>query len=357
MTAHWGYRLLVRAYPAGPRRDEVLDTLLAVGRRTPSWREAGNLLRHGLRARLGRPASGAVVAVALLVALTTGFFAAALSTRAAWEAVPDYPSGTRLAEITTTVFPSLPIEGGRDEGRVFRDPTGDHQWLEPFNEDFAYAGYSFGPSGTYLPGDYRTWFGQARQRLVDAGWTVREEYPTGATDIASGLLEPSGRALVAERGPLSLHLETTVDVVDTPAGEFYALASLNRWQPGWVTAVGVVFWLLGGLTGWLVLGWASRRTEAAGGMPRFLSASATITALVFLTPLTLLGMVGFVAETWRFDRPGQPFWAWSMVWGYGCTALGVLLLITALIIAVAGGRARHEERIGPDPRFHRPGPI
>lgn len=44
------YRLLARTYPPGPRRAELLDTMLMVaedtGRRRPSAREVANVLRH-----------------------------------------------------------------------------------------------------------------------------------------------------------------------------------------------------------------------------------------------------------------------------------------------------------------------
>jgi hypothetical protein len=159
---HWRYRQLLRAYPSGARRDEVIDTLLMAGRATPTWREAANLLGHGLRARLGRPASRTVVAVALLTALTCGYFAAAVSTRLAWEAVPDYPAGARLAEITGTVFPGSAVAGDRDAGGLFHDPDGARDGLEPFGEDFTYAGYSFGPAGSYVAGGTVTRPGRPR---------------------------------------------------------------------------------------------------------------------------------------------------------------------------------------------------
>jgi hypothetical protein len=330
VTGHWGYRQLLRAYPKGPRRDEVFDTLLMAGRSTPSGREAVDLVRHGLRARLGRPASRLVVVTAVLVALTTGYLAAAVSDRLAWEAVPDYPAGAELAEITGTVFPGAALEGGRDEGRVFSDPAGGHHGIAPYNEDFGFAGYHFWPAGTFVEGRYGVWTSAARQRLVDAGWTIRDDYPTGATDTATGELDPSGRDLVAERGGLSLHLQTSFNVVDTPAGGFWASAELNRWPPAWLIAVDLTCWLLGGLAGWLVFGWASRRVEPAEFGVRLLSVSVTTFALLFLTPLTVLGMIAFPVTALRGDLPGAPFWWWSAAWGYGCNALGLVLLLAAL---------------------------
>jgi hypothetical protein len=338
-SRHWGFRQVLRAYPKGLRRDEMLDTLMLAGTAL-TWRAVANLVWHGLRARLGRPLSRMVVVTALLVALTTGYLAAAVSDRLAWEAVPDYPAGAELAEITGTVFPGLTLEGGRDEGKVFTDPAGEHDGLEPFNEDFGFAGYHFWPAGMSVKGDYGTWVRAAEQRLIDAGWTIREDYSTGATDTATGELDPSGRDLVAERGPLSLHLETSFNVVDTPAGEFWASAGLNRWQPGWVIALDLACWLLGGLAGWLVFGWASRRTEAVGFSALFPSATALTFGLLFLTPLTVLGMIAFPLAALREHTPHQPFWAWSVAWGYGCNLLGLVLLLTALGVAAAARPSR-----------------
>jgi hypothetical protein len=65
------YRRLLRAYPPGPRRDELLDTLVECappGRRRPTLREVVNLTRHGSRARLGRPKSRGIVVLTLTCA-------------------------------------------------------------------------------------------------------------------------------------------------------------------------------------------------------------------------------------------------------------------------------------------------
>ena len=57
------HRWLLLFYPRDYRRDrgsEILETVCDLGTR-PGPRIAANLARHGLRARLGRPASRSVV--------------------------------------------------------------------------------------------------------------------------------------------------------------------------------------------------------------------------------------------------------------------------------------------------------
>ena len=95
------YRRALWAYPPGPRRAELLDTLLDAapeGRRWPTARERANLLGHGLRARLGRPGSRGVVALAVLVSLFAGFLAASAAHAIALTASADLPRGAALAE-------------------------------------------------------------------------------------------------------------------------------------------------------------------------------------------------------------------------------------------------------------------
>jgi hypothetical protein len=70
------YRRLTRFYPPGPRRDELLDTLIEcapAGRRHPTSSDIVNLVWHGSLARLGRPRSKGIVMLALLIALAAGF--------------------------------------------------------------------------------------------------------------------------------------------------------------------------------------------------------------------------------------------------------------------------------------------
>lgn len=338
--------MLVRAYPAGRRRGELIDTLAEAGRRRPGGREAANLLRHGLRARLGRPRSRGVVVLAFMIALVTGFGGAAVAARVAWEFVPDYPTGTALAEISEAVYPGLSPRDQPPSGGLFFDVSersAAEVFLAGHDEDFAFATVELTPADGFVKGDYAAWTEQARGRLVAAGWQVSDIWPTGPTMIATGELEQSGSAFSATRDGLSLSVDTTLDVVDTPSGSFWTTAVLDRLTPGYVTAAGVGGLLVAGLLGWLVVGWASRRTEWAGPVVRSLTREPTVAALVLLFPQSLLGVLGLGLEPFADSPPVQPFWSLSLTWGWGCTALGVLLLVLAVVVARFAGRT------APDP--------
>ncbi|GLY95314.1 hypothetical protein [Actinoplanes sp. NBRC 103695] len=336
------YRLLLRAYPPGPRREELLDTLLAVGR--PSVAENLDLLRHGLRARLGRPASRWVTVVAVLVALTTGYAGAALAARATWNAVPDFPSGAAMAEITGTVFPGLPVEGDRSDDGLFLDISEQSfagQLASGRNEDFQYVTYDFGPAGgNYVAGRYRPWTDAAAARLEAAGWTVRDVSPTGNTWIATGELDESGRGIWAIRDDLSIEFEaSTITNTDRmPAGSFYASATLMRLPPWYVTAAAAAGMLLGAFLGWLLTGWVSRRTERSATAPRVAGHTLAALALLVTLPQTLFGVFAMVVEPLRLGTPFQPFWGMSLTYGYGCVLLGLLLSLLCVATVAFGAR-------------------
>ena len=270
--------------------------------------------------------------VAALVALVTGFFVAAIGSRLAWEAVPDFPAGADLTEITGTVYPGLAVEGRRTADGLFFDPMSPGSSpgapLTGYSEDFAFTTYDFGPQLGFVAGDYRAWTDAAARRLTGAGWTVREVRPLGATVIATGELDESGRKIVAGRGGLALEIEAETAVSDTPAGSFHSATAMHRLAPWYVRVAALAGWLAGGLLGWLVTRWAR-------GAPR-VAAGAAVAALVLLLPAAVMGLIGLVVE-WDAGIPvHQPFWALSLTWGLGCTGLGLLLGGVALAGAAQG---------------------
>jgi hypothetical protein len=347
MSAARTFRRVLRAYPQGPRRDELLDTLLAA-RVTPGPRIFLNLLRHGLRARLGRPAGRLVVVTAVLVAMTTGLGVAAIAARIAWTAVPDYPAGARLAEITGTVFPDAPVDGRRSTDGLFFDVTersGAQVALYGHDEDFEFASYEFGPAGRFVAGGYREWTNAAATRLEADGWTVKGLEPTGATITSTGRMDVSGREFWAFRDGLSLHFAAETAVVDTPPGSFEATATLARLTPIWVTAAAGAGWLLGAVAGWLLTGFVSRRTEWATPGARAAAHGTAGLALVVALPGTLMGTLGLVAEPFLHGATGyKPFWWLSLTYGFACTWLAAVLGVTAAGIAMLAGR--REARAG-----------
>ena len=264
--------------------------------------------------------------VAALVALVAGFFLAAAGSRLAWEAVPDFPAGAELAEITGAVYPGLPVEGRRTADGLFFDPMGDGGPPAGYGEDFQFATYDFGPRDAFLTGDYRTWADETARRLTGAGWTVREVRPLGATVIATGELDESGRLVVADRDGLSLEVEADTAISDTPAGSFFSATTVLRLAPWYVRVAALAGWPAGAALGWLLVRWAGPAGRLTTGF--------TVAALALLLPGTLAGVAGLVLSV----RPGsaelQPFWALSLTWGYGCTALGLVLGLVALAGAV-----------------------
>ncbi|MFG1606451.1 hypothetical protein [Actinoplanes sp. NPDC049265] len=340
------YRRLVRAYPSGPRREELLGTLLDAappGRTRPTPAETLNLLRYGLRAHLGRPGSRWVVVAAALVAITLGYAGAAFAARATWNAVPDLPSGAGLAEITGTVFTGLPVEGARSQDGLFLDISQKsfaEQLIFGRDEDFEYATYEFGAAGGYyVAGRYRPYTDAVIARMEADGWTVRDVWPTGNTWIATGALDESGRAFWATRDGLSIEFgANTISNSDRmPPGSFYASAILTRLPPWYVTAASIAGLLLGALLGWLLTGWVSRRTERATPGARLAGHTTATLALMITLPQTVIGLIGMVTEPLVLDPPIAPFWSLSLTYGYGCVLLGFLLAVITMVTAAWGG--------------------
>ncbi|XVU28930.1 hypothetical protein ACQPZJ_18275 [Actinoplanes sp. CA-054009] len=326
------YALLLRAYPAGRRRRELAETLIDAGRRRPGPGEAVNLLRHGLRARLGRPAGRGVVVMAFMVATVAGFGGAAVAARAAWEFAPAFPSGAALHEITETVYPGLGATG--ETPRTLFDDVSEPSWADVVahghNEDFGFAGLRFGPhDDATVPGDNRAWTERARARLEASGWRV--------TDVVT-IPDSTEIRLFATRGELALELDTSTNVADLPAGSFATWASLQRLTPGFVDAAAIAALLVAGLLGWLAAGWASRRAERSGPAAETLVLWPAVAAMVLLFPQALVGALALLAEPFQSGPPLEPFWSLSVTWLHGLVLLGVPLLAVPMVAAAFARR-------------------
>jgi hypothetical protein len=336
------YRRLLRAYPKGPRREELLDTLMEAappGRSRPTPRQAANLIRCGLRSRLGRPGGRAVVVTAVLLVIVAGFVGAAAGWRLGWEFAPDFPRGAALAEINDTVFPGTAPDPERQGDGVFFDvsepgPLG--VLLHGHDEDFCYSSLLFSPGS--VPGDYHGWTDAVAARLRAGGWNVDSVTPMGATDDATGALDQDGTRIIAYRGGLSMQIDTSDDVVGLKPGSFDATAEITRWPPAVSIVLAILGWLIAALAGWLLTGWVSRRTEHAAGPVRSFTREPAVIALVLLLPQAVPGTAGFVTEAVRLFQPSQPFWSLSVTWFYGFALTGGLLLAGSVIVAGFAGR-------------------
>src|SRR5262245_15691002 len=107
------FRALLRFYPRDYRRQrgrEVIDTFLEAGRARPSVREALNLACHGMRARLGRPASRGVVIWAWLFSVMCSLFVASACVRLAWETARPFADRDEATRVVGVAFPDRGIE-------------------------------------------------------------------------------------------------------------------------------------------------------------------------------------------------------------------------------------------------------
>lgn len=248
------YTRWLRFYPPGPRRAEMLATLLECAppeRTRPTAREVVNLIRYGMRARLGRPASTAIVVLAVLATLASGLLGAAVAARIGWEYAPPLPAGAEAEALGATVFPGQRVWGGGD--------------AEPFvlsgdRERTVYGFADYWVKHSEATRDVYTYAKGARDRLAAAGWDVRAEV-TRETEVS--ITDPNSTAgFWATRDGLVL---TYSGVLwgNQPSYDSEGAASfrLARSAPSWLPAIAVAGGLLGAVAGWLLTGWASRRSE------------------------------------------------------------------------------------------------
>ncbi|MDT4988615.1 MAG: hypothetical protein QOI74_2709, partial [Micromonosporaceae bacterium] len=328
------YRRLLRVYPPGARRDELLDTLLqaaAPGRRGPTVRESANLLRHGIRARLGRPGSTAVVVFAVLVAVVGGFLGAAAAARLSWEAARPLPSGTEAGQLRATVFPGLTVWGGGDAALFVE--RNDREGIR-----YGYADYWV--KHTSATRDVRPFTEAARDRLRAAGWRIRGD--------VTPIVEP-GTAPTADSERLTGAFWATRDGLALDFSDVYrpggaadgsdgaALFHLSRTKPAWVDPAAVLGALLGALIGWLLTGWVSRRTERRA-RASLLVGAATGVAVVLVTPALLLMSLGLVlgGGSPSAQPPTAPFWAPLLDLGQGPVKTAGILAV--VVVGVAAWR-------------------
>ncbi|MEV6845038.1 hypothetical protein [Actinoplanes sp. NPDC051411] len=314
------YRRLLRFYPRGPRRDELLDTLLEAaspGRRRPTVRESVNLIRHGLRARMGYPRGRAVVVLVFLAGLVGAYFGGAAGSRLGWEFASPVPSAATAAEVTGTVFPGLKVWGGGDPAVIV--PQSDGEGVE-----YGHATYWLRHTGATR--DLTGYAAGARERLAAAGWQIHDYRYQAPEDMVDGG-QDSSVTFWADRPGLVLGFEgdlySGMPDYDNDGG---STLTLRRSEPAWL---GLFSWpaaLLGFALAWLVAAWASRRFSTFG-IPGPLPGIVTGFMLFLFLPTMLLFPVP--------DTPGEaPWWA-GLENGYGWLPLP--LILGGLLVAGAAG--------------------
>ncbi|WFE29932.1 hypothetical protein O7623_12430 [Solwaraspora sp. WMMD791] len=308
------YRLLVRAYPPGPRRAELLDTMLMVaedtGRRRPSAREVVNVLRHAPRARLGRPGNRLVVLVAVLVSILSGFVAASLTARALGETDRPLPGAAEMATIAGLVTPDVEVPPLQRHDGVFVNGNGEAQFGQVrYETDHAAP----------IP-DLRAYDAEVADRLTAAGWRL------GPTSY-SGTAE----TLTATRDGWLLTFSNFYYSTEPADGGRFEV-SVRRVEPTSMPIGFAAGGLLGMVFGWFLTGWASRRTEhsaAASGVLALLAIMAAGNSALLINSvvrdyLTIIDQ--------GFSLHEGPIWSWTVPGDEGM----LLLFPTILATIVAG---------------------
>jgi hypothetical protein len=275
------HRLLM-AYPPGPRREELLDTIVDGGQSRLSARQALNLLRHGLRARLGHPRSRAVVVIATLMTLLAGVFGAAAAAPLGWALAPSLPQGAASEELKREVLPGLTVWGGGDAARWVR--TGDGEgWQYGFAEYWA--------QHTSETREVPAYTQQVRDRLAAQGWKIRGDVEVTRPAPDDEPPASTSATFWATRDGLVLRFEDRL--VDKPAAwspEGNATFTVSRSAPAFLWAIALIGGLAGALIGWLVTGWVARRVQGRRLLRVLTVLSATI-GLVIMLPLVAFVML------------------------------------------------------------------
>ncbi|WP_406106662.1 hypothetical protein [Micromonospora globbae] len=328
------YRRLLIGYPRDWRRaraDEVVAVLLDTatpGRTRPTTREAVNLLRHGLRARLGRPASRTVVAWATLAAVICGLFTAALATWAAWHTARPLPDRAAARAVVAEVLPGHEVGGIDPAAALF---TFYSQPLRARNLDSLLLGdggeyqqASVTVAVTNAPTQRQEVLALARRRLDETGWRT---YPTHVRPDVTCRVDgctPTGAVteiVTARRGDTAL----TLTVAPRPSiDDTYVTVGLSRATPTAVPFAAVAGGLLGAAAGWLLFGWVSRRTE------RPHPAAGTVTVLYAATMLLWWAPVLLAAPSLFRHHLGEPHPVWHPLWEWlGQPALSLFFVVGA----------------------------
>jgi hypothetical protein len=344
------YSWLLLAYPRSYRRDrgdEIVDTLMAdtpAGRRWPAVGQAVNLAVSGMRCRLGRPRSRAIVVIAVLAVILTGYLGMAAAARLAWQAGRDLPSGAEVVALHNTVVPGRALVSTGRHDAVFYYDGMTSQWPAVL------VGSEF---GDYSNGRVSSYFGPAAaekdlgafervaaQRLRAAGWS----------DVVFGQ-----QTLKAKKDGLTVQLTVFTDgLTSTDSAGRQVLTpvrlEITRSAPGWMLPSMIIGAILGALIGWLLVGWISRRTAGRSLVRQFGALLFGIAALVGCCPALAMCCAGFIPvavqggeSSLSLDLDGLSTWVWYVftVWQLRIPALlGLLAALVAAAIAGWPGRPR-----------------
>lgn len=339
------YRRLLSSYPRGYRRvrgEELLHTLLdlaAPGQTRPTLRESVDLVRHGLRCRLGRPKSRTVVVWAALVALIWGLFSAAVATRAAWETARPLPAPAEARALFVDVFPGHALGSIQPAKALFVFYGQPVSWsdlpaiLLPDGGEYQQGVVATVANGVppVAPAEIVT---RTRERLEERGWTVTDPIVSNAAECAAApcnpMTLPKMIRFAASRGDTVLAVEV---IEGSTVNTTYLSVELSRKAPAAIHPAGAIAGLLGAALTWLLFGWASRRTEGRAGVTGLFAFAMTL----WWAPVLLVAP-GLATHHLREPHPSwHPLWEWlgqpagSFLFVPGCVC-GLLALVRAAFV-------------------------
>ncbi|MCI4063524.1 hypothetical protein MRQ36_13415 [Micromonospora sp. R77] len=337
------YQRLLRCYPRAYRRErgaELLDLLLdttPAGRTRPAVRVAVDLVRSGLRCRLGRPASRTVVGWAALAALICGLFSAAVATRLAWETSRPQLDRAEAGAVLGTALPEHHL------GEISVPPSLFVMYDEPLRRH-GLVDLLLGDGGEYREGTVTASaegtppvpaeqvLGLARRHLHAAGWHVDRQVDKVRTGSGPAFTES---ILIAGRGDTVLHLIVQSGRPGPDPG--YLFVDLQRRTPTVAYPAAASAGLLGAVTGWLVFGWASRRTDRSRSARALANQLFGATMLLWWIPVALFGTLT-VRQLVREPHPQwPPLWEWlGQPAGGPFLLLGSVTALLGVAVAAAG---------------------
>jgi hypothetical protein len=330
------YRRLLFCYPRAHRRDELLATLLEAapsGRTRPTAGEAANLIRHGLRARLGRPASRTVTTWAVLATIISGIFAAAFATRAGWETAEPLPRTAQTRAMLAELLPGQEFRYIEDAPAMFTIYGGPLRWaavgdlLFGDGNEYSLSGVGGIVNGTPARPPQET-LDLVRQRLRETGWTAYRP-----------MVNDTYTTLVARRGNTTLTVEvhfvpTVYSGPSTLAEDsIFLTAAFQRATPPAVYPFAVIGGAAGAVVAFLLFGWSSRRTTGRHPARWAVTVLFGVTMVLWWAP-TLIAAPMMAKHHLDEPHPSwHPMWEWLwqptlsllFVAGGGCALLCLAL--------------------------------
>lgn len=292
------------------------------GRRRPTAREIFDVLRHAPRARLGRPGSRMVAAVAVAVAILCGFVTASLAARIFGETDRPLPTATEMADIAELVTPGVAVPPLERHDRVFVNGNGEAQFGQVrYEVDHA----------TAIP-DLRVYDAEVADRLNAAGWRLGPTSFSGHPDLRMA------ETLTATRDGWVLTFANTYYSPAPTSGGWFDV-SVRRAEPAGMPVGFAAGALFGMVFGWFLTGWASRRSE------HHVMASGTLALLAIVATGNAAFLIIYVVRDFftvvdqGFSVNEGPIWSWTVLGDEGLLILAPTLLavvVAAVVLALCG---------------------